>query len=815
MRLAIIEVRDVLGLRGTLSLLENPTLLYGRNLAGKTNIINLIRYCFVLGKAGKKYTEQKRLDKNELLLDGVKDGSATFYFQHGTKLYRLEYLLRRSSRSVTQKIILSKPLSTVQLGDRAEDAVKDAKWEKIAEGAKELKAKFTELEIYADVIDLLISPSNVRNFTDAINNELVTIPDIIARQVAQVNNGAAKLVSNLDKLQSVLVQEKEGYVANFEKLAMGFQGQSTKSPESIAGIFVPGSAYTRLDNELKVVDEELSALPSQETQLVLFKQRWATEFRDKFRKIADAKKIMKQKDEVVKQIEQGKALGSALKSVEAWNATLRALPSKDNVQTLADFDVPIPSESDFHYLLNPERVRRVFDLLREAKSDLRTAAKIARKYGVTLALGEVRSLTSAYRKLSKALKFPEERPTGDQSIIRYSEDERESTVYVPIDALVTNPNYLRGIRSTPSVYRTKNLSSKELGKLASEVELKVSDLEECRDKLGLAGERLDEARKLVPHLRNEVTHVDGEKKQVDRLVQTRLSDWETAGAMLAEAFGIRSRKVSLEAVDGIGEFTSWLGAVLKQIERRFVRDLKQAAKSAGIKVGPSFKTEDIGNLDELVTKQSQEIAERRERLQKTKDWLNTNLNEVRDVENQLLTIAYVEKATTTLDVILRHVQEYSNLDMMSEQIAQNIEENVKSCVEMILPEETVRFRHVGRGKFLIETPSGEPVTHPAGSHKAVISLGIMLTLSRVFDLPLILDEARVRFDHVTLRNTFQYVDILCRDAKPPQICFVSYRTLDIEKDPEILNLVRGWNTYVIEKRGNVKTMTRTSDITAT
>jgi hypothetical protein len=285
--------------------------------------------------------------------------------------------------------------------------------------------------------------------------------------------------------------------------------------------------------------------------------------------------------------------------------------------------------------------------------------------------------------------------------------------------------------------------------------------------------------------------------------------------MLAEAFGIRPRKVSLEAVDGIGEFTSWLGAVLKQIERRFVRELKQAAKSAGIKVGPSFKTEDIGNMDELVSKQSQEMAERRERFQKTKDWLNTNLNEVRDVTNQLLTIAYVEKATTTLDVILRHVQEYANLDMMSEQIAQNIEENVKSCVEMILPEEMVRFRHVGRGKFLIETPGGEPVTHPAGSHKAVISLGIMLTLSRVFDLPLILDEARDRFDYVTLRNTFQYVDILCRDAKPPQICFVSYRTLDIEKDPETLNLVRGWNTYVIEKRGNIKTMTRTSDITAT
>jgi len=703
----------------------------------------------------------------------------------------------------------------LQLGDHAEDAVKSAKWDKIAEGARDLKTRFDELNIYSDVIDLLISPSNVRNFTDAINNELVTVPEIIARQVAQVNNGAAKLAGNVEKLQSVLVQEKEGYAAKFERLASGFQEQSSKSLESLAKIFTLGSAYSSLENELEGADRGLSALPSQEKELVLFQQRWATEFRDKFGRIANAKEVLKQKDEVMKQNERSKALEIALKSVEAWNATFKALPSKDNVQALADFDAPTPDEGNFRFLLNPERVRRIFDLLKEAKSDLKAATKIAKKYRVMLTLGEVRSLASAYKKLAKALKSPEERPRGDESIIRYSQDERESTVYVPVDALVTNPNYLRGIKSTPSVYRTKSLSSKDLGKLAGKVELKVGDLEECRDKLGLAGERLEEARKLVPLLTNEVTHVDGEKKQVDNLVQARLSDWETAGAMLAEAFDLKTQKVSLEAVDGIGEFVSWLGGVLNQVERRFVRDLKQAAKSAGIRVGPKFGTEDIGNLDQLVTKQSQEIAERRERLQKTKDWLNTNLNEVRDVENQLLTVAYIERAATTLDVILRHVQEYANLDVMSEQMAQNIEGNVKNCVEMILPEETVRFRHIGGGKFVIEAPTGEPVTHPAGSHKAVISLGIMLTLSRVFNLPLILDEARDRFDYVTLRNTFQYVDILCREANPPQICFVSYRTLDIEKDPETLSLVRGWNTYIIEKRGDVKTMTKTNDIAAT
>jgi hypothetical protein len=814
MRLAIVEVRDVLGLRGTINLLENPTLFYGRNLAGKTNIINLIRYCFVLGKAGKKYSEEKRLDKNELLLGGVSDGKATFYFEHGAKWYKLEYLFRRVSKSVTQKIALSKPSSPVVLGASPEDAVKHIEWEDIAQGSRELKDKFVELGIYSDVINLLISPSNVKNFTDAINNELVTIPDIIARQVSQVHNGAAKLVGNMEKLQSVLVQEKESYNAKFENLTKGFREQSSKAPEAITKTFVLGNAYPNLDKELKSVDRELSELPSQETQLELFKQRWATEFRDKFRKIADAKKVVKEREEVIKLRERETTLTVDLKSVEAWNATFKALPSKDNVHGLADFVVPAHDSDDFQNLLNPERIRKIFSLLEEAKSDLRISSEIAKRYGVVLSLSEVRSLASSYKKLSRAVKSPDEKPKGDESIICYSEDEKESAVFIPIDALLSNPNYLRGIRPTPSVYRTKNLSKKDLGKLSKEIETKVKDLEKCRDKLSLASSYLDEAKQLVPLLSNEVNHLDEERKQADRLTRERLSTWHTAATVLVETFKVKPQNTDLDTVEGIGKFIKWLDTILETIGSEFVREFKQAVKSAGIAVGADFNIEDVESLDELVSKQSKEMIERKQRLQKTKDWINVNVNEVKEVENQLLTMAYIEKVITTLDVILKQIQVHTNLEAMSEQMAQNIEENVRQCVEMILPEEMVKFRHVGGGKFLIEAQTGEPVTHPAGSHKAVISLGIMLTLSRLFDLPLILDEARDRFDYVTLRNTFQYVGMLCKDPKPPQICFVSYRTLDIEKDPETLKIVKNWNIYVIEKRGNLKTMTRASDIGA-
>jgi hypothetical protein len=814
MRLAVFEVKDVLGLTGTVNLLKNPTLFYGRNLAGKTNIINLIRYCFVLGKAGKKYSESKRLDKNELLLDKVSNGTATFYFEHASKLYKLEYLFRRTSRSVGQKIALFQAPRTVILDAKAEETVKHLKWEVNAQGSKEFRDKFEELGIYSDVIDLLISPSNVKHFADAINNELVTVPDIIARQVSLVHNGATKLLSNFDKLQSVLVQEKENYVAKFKHLLAEFQERSTKPPSAIANIFVIGNTYASLDFELKETDRELSELPSQETQLLLFKQRWATEFSDKYRNIANAKQVLNEKAQVVELKQKAAMLIENARMAETWSVTFKALPSKDNVQALEDFIVPPHESSAFQNLLNPIRIRKIFDLLEGAKTDLKTSSQIAQQYEVVLALSELRSLASAYRKLTKSIKSPEEKPDGVECVVCYFEDEKESAVYIPIDALMSNPNYLRGIRPTPSVYRTKTLGKTELDRLAKAVETKVKDLEACRDRLSLAGNQLDEAKKLVPLMSNEVSHLNQEKSQADKLIQERLSNWRTTATLLVETFKVEPRQMELDTMETIDEFTLWLSKIVKKCEERFVAELKEAMKLARIEVGRDFKMDDAGSFDAIVAQQSKEVLQRKDSLQKAKDWINANLNEVKEVESELLTIAYVEKVIMMLDIILKQIEQHTNLNMLSEQIAHSIEENVRRCVELILPDEMMRFRHVGMGKFLIEARTGEAVTHPGGSHKAVISLGIMLTLSKNFDLPLILDEARDRFDNIALKNTFHFVDMLCKEPRSPQICFVSYRTLDIEKDPDTLNILRNWNIYMVEKHGDSKTITKTNDLAA-
>ncbi len=98
----------------------------------------------------------------------------------------------------------------------------------------------------------------------------------------------------------------------------------------------------------------------------------------------------------------------------------------------------------------------------------------------------------------------------------------------------------------------------------------------------------------------------------------------------------------------------------------------------------------------------------------------------------------------------------SDVDKLIEEIAADIESNVKEVYDNVFLEESFKFEHVGKGLFISKI-NEEPITHPSGSQKAIISLGIMLSLARLFDLPMILDEALDRIDVIRLSPFMEYL----------------------------------------------------------
>lgn len=104
MKLILANFDNVLGLNGSLNFVEGkPLLIYGENIAGKSNIINVLRYCLIpKWKEKKGYAEEKRLKKNEILLQKNSSGSVEIYFEQNKNFYKLYYYFSRRGKNVSQ-----------------------------------------------------------------------------------------------------------------------------------------------------------------------------------------------------------------------------------------------------------------------------------------------------------------------------------------------------------------------------------------------------------------------------------------------------------------------------------------------------------------------------------------------------------------------------------------------------------------------------------------------------------------------------------------------------------------------------------------
>jgi hypothetical protein len=806
MRFVLIKVQELMGLTGVVRFSKEPILIYGRNLAGKTNLVNLVRYCFVFGRSKKSYSEEKRLQQDELLLPRTKEGSAVFYFVHRNKFYKLEYNFRRNNRKVVQKVYLFE----TSIPDSFDDEIE--RWFATilpsAANITKVKEEFNEAGIYSDIIDTLISPSNIRNFTDAINNEMVTIPDMIAKRVSSLNKGAVKILGNLEKLQAVLVQEKENCQFKLNQMKSEFTVVSSLEPQVVETMFKPGSIVKEMSEKLKSTEDELTRIPKREIGMELLKQKWAPEFKAKLEKYSHAKELSQKESEAVKVFADRDNQMKAWEIVKSMQSSFKNLPSGENILALLDFDAPSVRELDFDLLYDPDRIKEISQLLGRGRKSLSRAVGVAKAYKVTPSLSEVRSLAASYKKLERAIKSPEDRPKGTEAVVVYSEDEKLSSVFIPLDSLIDNPNFIRGMNETPSVYKSKGLGTARLGRISTEIKRKAEDLERCRTDLKSATEDVMSIKKLLLSIDTEERILHSKTDQADRTLRSAISDWEKLYSELKTTFGVQLATYELDTIKGIRKFIASLVPTVDEIESKLVDELKATLATAGVAMPRKLGLGSFGSIDDLVAKETEELVSKKERLSKTKGWIASNNEKLKEVEDMLVTIHNMEAAVSVLGALLAKVQENTNLNILVDQVARTIEENVRNCVEMIVPEEIVTFRHIGEGSFIVQTPEGNPITHPAGSHKAVISLGVMLTLSKLFDLPLFLDEATDRFDYVTLPNTFRFIDSLCRDSNGPQVCFVSYRTLNIERNQEIVDLIKNWKVYLVERKEKLEKQIR-------
>ena len=813
MRLLLTDFKDVLGLNGTINFLKGqPVIFYGENLAGKTNIVNALRYCLIPKDPRKRkrtYSEEQRLTRDEILLSPLEEGKTTTYFAQDEKLYRLTYMFRRTSSGTvkqTQRMYESEPVPIPEYEDEELVAfLEELDWKKLPiYGVDEIASKIIEIGIYPEILDTLIAPSNVRNFSKTINKEIVTIPKVISQAISTIRDNVRRYLKNLETMNNVLILEKESYNSQLGKLQKDLTEISPKEADKIEKIF-SRDVQRNLRTFLTEVESTLEKIPQETKSIENLITELNKEVRDQIKIMQELANELRDRQQIENKVEQDSLLEESKTTIDRWAASFQNLPSVDNLGAFIDFKPP-KDHKKFNYKLldQPEEVQSIFLCLEKIRKLLKFASKILKKHEVTFET--LPSHTTSLKKLRAAIKAPTEEPPGDQALISYSDDDQKSRISIPIDTLIKKPQYMK-IHSTPTTHKPRE----EIAGLDVIVRTQLKWLTDSISELTKARRNRKEAqraylalKKRLPRLEKEAHGLKEKRQENMKAITDVQSTWNQKYGSLCTAFAFKPQKIDFSTRTNLESSVKMLDRAMED-----ARDILSLNVAGKLKEFPEIKLEketterEIDHIIKTLTEKIKELLETKQRCQEIRDWINKHIEEIQDLEQKLKAIALLNILIVVLKEIFDPIYEKTDLETITERLAESIQSEVEEAYQRILADESLKFEHIGKAMFR-NTLNDEPITHPSGSQRASISLGIMMSLAKTFNLPVILDEATDRYDTNHITTFMEYIVAIAGNPQNPQICLAIYKTKDVEMNPELLSVIRTARIYRIERKSPLK-----------
>ena len=819
----MIDFKDVLGLNGTINYLKGrPLIFYGENLAGKTNIVNCLRYCLIPKDPRKRkrtYSEEQRLTKDEMLLSPLEEGKATIYFAQNEKLYQLTYMFKRSPSGIvrqTQRMYETGAVSVPEYEDKElREFLEGLNWKKLnIYGVNEIADKMIEIGTYPEILDTLIAPSNVRNFSKTINNEIVTIPKVISQIISTIRDNVRRYLKNLETMNNMLILEKESYNKRLESLQKDLTKISPEEADRITKIF-SRDFQQNLRAFLKEVENTLEKIPEETKNIENLIAELDRDIRDKIKLFQELINELENKEQVENRVKQNSVLEESKTTIDKWANSFQNLPSVDNVDAFIDFKPP-EDYKNFNYetLDKPENVQSIFTHFEEAKKLLKQAREILKKYDATFE--NLASLIASFKKLRTAIESPLEKPLGDKAIVSYSEEEQKTQVSIPIDTLIKKPQYMR-IHSTPVTHKPRE----KIAGLDRLVKAQLRLLTNTIGELTRAKENRNKAQKTHQTLKTLLPTLQEEAKKLERKMEKNSEElagiqsiWNQKYGSLCRAFAFKPEKIDVSTRGSLKSSLETLNKAVSNANKTLRLNLKEKLKDfPEIEIKEETKEQEIDQIIKTLAKKIRELLETKQRCQDIRDWINKHLEEIQDLEQKLKAIALLNILIVALKEIFDPIYEKTDLETIAERLAESIEAEVKEAYQRILADESLKFEHIGKAMFR-NTLNDQPITHPSGSQRASISLGIMMALAKTFDLPVILDEATDRYDTNHIKTFMEYVTAISSGPNNPQICLAIYKTMDVEKNPELLSVLGGSRIYGIERKSPLNKVIKRIDLSS-
>jgi sugar-specific transcriptional regulator TrmB len=577
-------------------------------------------------------------------------------------------------------------------------------------------------------------------------------------------------------------------------------------------IFIMGEITKNLENLQTILTKKLESIPREVSEIKEISGLFASEKYDIWAKAIDSLMASINREEEMKEfIKKGIMLKEVEDTLNEWRVVFKQLPSEENLEALLSFTVPKYEKFDFNIFSRPDQVKLIFSKLSEAKSLLESITETCKEFKISLKASDINNLINSYKNLSKAIKSPLE-PTGDPVLISRQKDK--IVVSIPLDIAFKKMEYLKGIEPTPLIHRPEKLKKEEfqeeISKLQAKINETLKDLRKAKANLSHVKKLLKEVKGLRENLFKEIETIKTSHERIQKELNKLIKSVESAYYHLCETF-----KLEFEELDFSNEETleRSFDAILKscnKAQQLFYEDLSKNLEKypellQTIKITEKTKKvepkEVIEKIREELQRKIKEASKLQEEYRKLNEWILTNSSQVKWVEDRIRTIKILTIITFLAQEILTRIYQKTNVERIVEELAEKIEESVKETYNKIFPEdESFIFEHIGEGKFL-STINNKLITHPSGSQRVAISLGIMLSLAETFKLPIILDEA---FDRLDINRIKFFCECVTTLSKAFQLCLVGYTSYNIEKNPSVLTFINNWKIYKIERIGTLE-----------
>lgn len=799
MKLILADFDGVFGLRGKINFTPKaPVILYAPNISGKTNVITAIRMCFL----GHKIFRE--LKKEEAILKPLKEGSVTCYFSQWDRVFRLSYSFKRFGENVRRSCKLSS-IQMTKLEGSTEDihrSLETQTWKEEAMAPKDIRKRLEEVEVYPEVMDILLASSNIDGYLRAIEGEVCEIPEALSRQLTDVKNEAELNVKRIEKLRGEIEVLEET-----KKIYMNKQKQILKKidvkPVKIKSLFI-GKVAEKLDAYGKQINQRLARGIPEDKQKAIVANNSMKSQRNRLETI----------EKTTESIEELKKFKSLLEKVtrfrgakEQWSQVSEVLKSvPQDAWSLDVYAVPRVKRSLLAMFKDASDVEDLLKKIRQNCAKIKKAKKTVSKHEVD-SLGYLKRTVEELKTALSRFKNPHELPEETvPALICMLRKQRLPTVSIPIDKYEPK---LAKVSSVTTIHVPEDISPSEKRKFDLRIREIERDVTELKKSLALFEEVEIELETINNHVKTLNRKKEKELTELIKSLEDKLSEiqreWNGTATVLYNSFNLGKMSLKFNEETYEKDLVE-LQKNLTYCQKKLEKDIKEILSSFPRLKSKLLKRLEIKNFDATakeLTKRVEKLEKEREMLTKLQEWLQKEAETVKKTDHDLkCSRVLLKKVIPFAQVFYSLVSKLINLEEIVESLGEEMEHHVETAYSSIFAEPTFKFTHIGKGLF-VPTLDDQPISFhgPSGSQSAAVSFGILYTLADQYKLPLIMDEAADRFDPTRLANFLELVKTttIGKEEEARHVCLAVYETKNVS--PEILS---PFNTYECVRISNTE-----------